>query len=390
MTGTRHFIFPEGGEGKETTNFFYPGGTLAYVFTNHFDLSGTPIDFGKLRLGWSKVGGVGALGPYDNNAVFITDPSAFGVNLIRNSTSLSNPVLSPEFTTEFEIGGEFRFLEGRVTLDATYYDRTTTDILVPLTVPRSTGFSTYFTNIGEMTNKGVEIGLGLTPVRMNNGFSWEVFSSFTTNKNEVTKIIEGIDQYAINVNEVAFVKKGEPLGVFVGSSNYRDDNGNLLIDRSTGQLIRDNEQKVIGDPNIDFRLGITNTFRYKGLSLRVFFDWREGGDVYSNTIASLLGRGVTKDTQDREGTYIIPGVYGDPNTGLPMLDGSGNPIPNTTAINKNNLYFGESFAINSSDEMKIYDGTTYRLREVSLNYSLPEKWFEKYIFNTSISRIYWQ
>ncbi|WP_461630177.1 SusC/RagA family TonB-linked outer membrane protein [Labilibaculum euxinus] len=374
---------PEGGVGNETTNFFYPGATLAYVFTNHFDLSDTPIDFGKLRFGWSKVGGVGALGPYDNNAVFITDPSAFGVNLIRNSTSLSNPVLSPEFTKEFEIGGEFRFLEGRITLDATYYDRTTTDILVPLTVPRSTGFSTYYTNIGEMTNKGVEIGLGLTPVRINNGFSWEIFSSFTTNENKVTKIIEGIDQYAINVNEVAFVKKGEPLGVFVGSSNYRDDNGNFLIDRSTGQLLRNNEQEVIGDPNIDFRLGITNTFKYKGLSLRVFFDWREGGDVFSNTIASLLGRGVTRDTEDREeGNYIIPGVYGDPNTGEPMLDGSGNSIPNTTGINMNNLYFGESFAINSSDEMKIYDGTTYRLRELSLNYTLPSKWLD----NTFLTR----
>lgn len=375
---------PVGGVGKETTNFFYPGATLAYVFTNHFDLSDTPIDFGKLRFGWSKVGGVGALGAYDNNAVFITDPSVFGQNVIRNSVSLSNPVLSPEFTTEFEIGGEFRLFNGRITLDATYYDRTTTDILVPLTVPRSTGFQRYYTNIGEMTNNGVEIGLGLTPIRMNNGFSWDIFGAFTKNTNEVTKIIEGIDQYAINGNEVAFVKKGQPLGIFVGSSNYRDDNGNFLIDRSTGQLLRNNEQEVVGDPNIDFRLGITNTFKYKGWSLRVFFDWREGGDVYSNTIASLLGRGVTRDTEDREGTYIIPGVYGDPNTGQPMLDGSGNTIPNSTAISKNNLFFGESFAINSSDEMKIYDGTTYRLRELSLNYTFPDKWLEN-IFLTRAS-----
>ena len=62
-------------------------------------------------------------------------------------------------------------------------------------------------------------------------------------------------------------------------------------------------------------------------------DYRKGGDVYSNSIVSLLGRGVTKDTEDREKTVVIPGYYGDPNTGKALLDGNGNKIPNITTGN---------------------------------------------------------
>ena len=113
------------------------------------------------------------------------------------------------------------------------------------------------------------------------------------------------------------------------------------------------------------------------------FDYRKGGDVYSNSIVSMLGRGVTKDTEDREKTVIIPGYYGDPNTGEALLDGNGQKIPNITQVSVNDLYFGESFAINSAGEWNVYDGTTYRLREISLGYDLPKTLLQRTPFGSA-------
>jgi len=108
----------------------------------------------------------------------------------------------------------------------------------------------------------------------------------------------------------------------------------------------------------------------------------QGGDIYSVTVSSLLGRGVTKDTRDRLGNWIIPGVYGDPATGKAILNG-GKTIPNTTSITTNDLYFspnslnGATFAINTATEWNVYDATVYRLRELTLGYEVPRKLFKK-------------
>jgi hypothetical protein len=85
----------------------------------------------------------------------------------------------------------------------------------------------------------------------------------------------------------------------------------------------------------------------------------------------LLGRGVTKDNEDRETIWVIPGVYGDPNTHLPVLVG-GKTVQNQTRVSTNDLYFGGSFAINATDEYNTWDATVYRLREVTLGFNLPK------------------
>jgi hypothetical protein len=143
------------------------------------------------------------------------------------------------------------------------------------------------------------------------------------------------------------------------------------------------DQHMIGNPNPDFKLGVTNTLSYKGIALGVLFDMTKGGDIYSVTLSSELGRGVTRDTEDRDGAFIIPGVYGDPNTGKAILDDNGNTIPNTTRLTQNDLWFspnatlGQTFATNTATEWNVYDATVYRLREVSLSYDIPKSLFKK-------------
>ena len=180
------------------------------------------------------------------------------------------------------------------------------------------------------------------------------------------------------------IGKDLPFGYLEGTTSYRDDKGNLLINPATGGMIENTlEQSIVGNPNPDYKLGITNSLSYKGLSLGILFDMTKGGDIYSTTISSLLGRGVTRDTENRNNTYIIPGVYGDPATGKPILDANGNTIPNATRLTQNDLWFspeptlGQTFAINTATEWNVYDATTYRLREITLAYKIPKSLFQK-------------
>ncbi len=148
----------------------------------------------------------------------------------------------------------------------------------------------------------------------------------------------------------------------------------------------DPNDQMVGDPNADFKMGITNTVSYKGFVLNVLFDMTKGGQFYSETINTMLGRGVTRDTEDREKNAVITGIYGDPtqvtgpdglNHYVPLLV-NGKTVPNQTKVTTNDLFFtagtGASFATNGAFEYTVFDGTVYRLREISLAYTLPTKW----------------
>src|SRR5690606_41693597 len=130
-----------------------------------------------------------------------------------------------------------------------------------------------------------------------------------------------------------------PFGYLRGTKSLRDDEGNLLINPATGALIEDAiEEHLIGDPNPDFKLGISNAVSYKGFFLTALFDFTQGGDIYSVTDSSLLGRGVSKDTEDRETNMVIDGVYGDPITRQPVMVANGNKIPNQPRLTVTDLY----------------------------------------------------
>jgi TonB-linked SusC/RagA family outer membrane protein len=375
---------------KEDNSFLYPSVNTSFIFTDALGIGGDILTYGKIRGGWANVGR--DADAYQINKVFGVGAVFAGNPTVFLPATLGNPNLKPENTEEIEIGADLEFFKRRIAIDFTYYKKTTTDLISRVNVPNTTGYASLLTNIGKMENEGIEIGLTLVPFQ-NENFSWTTFTTFTKNKNVVTELIDGLDRFPIDVNQVGYVEKGKPYGVFYGTAFARDDEGNYLIEEGGGGILRALSSQVIGDPTPDFKIGFINTLRYKNLSLRAQIDWKEGGDISSSTIQALLGRGVTRDTEDRERTFIIPGFYGDPTTALPILDGAGNKIPNSTQITMNNLYFSpttnsNTFAINSVDEADVYDGTVYRLRELSLTYDVPKKFLEKtFIGSLSISAI---
>jgi TonB-linked SusC/RagA family outer membrane protein len=367
----------------ENRSYFYPSVSGSLVFTDALNIQSDILSFGKIRAGWSKVGN-------DAPAYYLQNVYALGTNFLGQTTATVpnvafDPNLTPEFSREVELGTNLSFWKRRIDVDFTWYNKTSTNLIGEVSLPSSSGYGKYNTNFGQITNKGVEIDLTVKPVQTKD-FSWSIHGAFTKNVNTVDELAEGIERIPLRdvFNDFgAYLEPGMPYGYLRGTKVMRDSaTGALLINPATGGMIVSPDLGFIGDPNPDFKLGVTNTFTYKGLFLSALFDMTQGGVINSVTVQSLLGRGVTEDTKDRLSNWIIPGIYGDPATGKAILSG-GKTIPNITSITTNDLYFspnssnGATFAINTAAEWSTYDATVYRLREVTLGYEFPKSLFDK-------------
>lgn len=385
---------------ENSRSYFYPSASLSFVVSDAFDLHNNILDLLKVRLSWAKVGN--DADPYslsntysinpskDNNNSYETSFPFRGVSGTTASWVYADPDLTPEFTEEIEFGANIELFKSRISLDLTLYSRKTTDQIAPVDLPKESGFGAVYTNFGEMSNKGIELALNLTPVKLANSLRWDFTANYTKNVSKVESLEDNVERVFINSlfsDCQPVLQKGEAYGVFYGSRSARDENGNILIDPESGQMLMNTEHGIIGDPNPDYLLSLDNTIKYKGFSLRVFCTYKKGGDIYSNSMQSLLGRGVTKDTEDREKSYIIPGVYGDANTLKPYYDENGNTIRNTTQISMNDVYFNSgdfsSFGMNGAGEWSVFDGSVFRVNEISFGYEVPKKFLKKTPFGSA-------
>ncbi|MDN5205192.1 SusC/RagA family TonB-linked outer membrane protein [Fulvivirgaceae bacterium BMA10] len=375
--------------------FFYPAASASFIFTEVFDIKPGILSFGKIRIGYGRGGNDAPvystqriLFQSNSNGTQSLDNLVFPFNNQPGLTvqdAIGNSNLTPEFTTELEVGTELNFLNGRLNLDLSYFNRKTTDQIFSVNRSPSSGFFSQIVNAGEVKNEGWEVGLNVTPVQLNNGLTWNVNASFSKIDNEVVKLIEGVERIAVpgsgsNFTTLGtFAVPGQPYGVIQGSAVARDAQGNRLVDPTTGYYITDPDNtRIIGDPNPDFLLGVINTVSYKGITLSALIDWKEGGDLFSSTLAALRGRGTLEQTavgNVRQQSFLLPGVLGDPNNpGTALTDDAGSVIPNNIHIDAND-YFWRT-ADNAAAEFSVYDATVIRLREVSLGYSLPESLLE--------------
>jgi len=385
--GYRNFVFLNlTGRGDLTSTlpyknaqYFYPGASMSLVWTDALKIKSNVLDYGKIRAGYARVGNDAA--PHQE-AIFNLNAAGFlGQPLLSRGGASYDPDLTPEFTRELEIGTEMRFFKRRIGLELTYYNKKSTDLIYAIGLPSTTGYTSFFTNLGQIRNKGWEAAIDLRPVGSRD-FTWDIRGIFTKNENTVEKLVAGLTRDIVGGNN--WIEAGYPYGYIRGNRSARSEDGQLLINPQNGAPFIDPNDDMIGNPNADFKLGITNTLSYKGFQLSVLWDMTKGGDLSSETIISMLGRGVTLDTRDREKSRVIEGLYGNPtpvtgadgkNHYVPLLVG-GKPVQNQTRITTNDLFFsptgtGATFATNGAAEYAVFDATVYRLREVVLAYSLP-------------------
>ena len=379
---------------KNNRSYFYPGVNSSVILNEALGLRLPWLNLAKLRAGYARVGNEAL--PYRTNTVLNTNvrygsnggtqfPITTGgltYNGITVSDASGTPDLKPEFVTELELGTELKLLNNRVGVDFTWYDKTTTNAIAAINRPPSSGFTNTLRNLGTLNNRGVEVGLDLTPVSRANGFRWNVFTAFTRNRNVVKSIGEGIDQVVIGGREDAnlFIvqRAGQPFGQILGTRMLRDEEGNVLISNiktggTIGRPLQDPNLAVIGNPNPNYLLGITNTWNFKGLSLSILIDYKDGGDMYSFTASQTLGRGVLADgNYDRGAAFVVPGVLADPATNQPVTGADGQKVRNTIAIANYDYWFTQSFGVTNLRDVHVFDASVVRLREVTLAYDFPK------------------
>ncbi|TSE11087.1 SusC/RagA family TonB-linked outer membrane protein [Aquimarina algiphila] len=355
----------------ENRSIFYPSASVSFLPTTAFKGLRTDngINYLKVRAGY----GTSANFPTGFPVAVTLDldtqnfqNSDSGNDVVTNSIPPreGNPNLKPERLNEIEFGIESRFFKNRINLNASYYNRTTKDLIIDRPLDPSTGATIRSENIGEIKSDGFEVDLGVDIVKqVNNGFTWNTNINFTASETTVEDL--GADTDIIvysgfsNLGNAAI--EGEPLGVIVGSRIQRNDNGEFLVN-DAGNYREEEGTFVIGDPNPDYLLNVNNSFSFKNFNLSFLFTFVKGGDIYSRTVSTLLGRGLTTDTVDRENTFILPGVRDD---------GSQNNIQ----INNSTFYF--SNVLFGPDELGVFDGTVLRLQELSLGYTIPTKFLDK-------------
>jgi TonB-linked SusC/RagA family outer membrane protein len=358
---------------KDNRTLFYPGVSASFIPTAAFPgFAAGVLDFLKLRIGYGT--SANFPDPYNTRAVLNTN-SVYQVDAVGTVSSqglnrtLANPALKPERQTELEFGIETQVLDNRAKVDLSYYSRSAKDQILNRTLDPSTGFEQTLINAGEITNKGIEAGITVTPVR-SNAVTWNVRVNFTKNVSKVVSLPEGSKEILISglfSNLANFAIEGQPFNVIQATYGLKDANGNSLI-TANGDYEISPEIGIIGDPNPDWLGSLINDVTWKGITFGFQWDYVAGGDTYSYSAATTVARGVAKDLQDFDPRLplIIPGVLS-----------SDGVTPNNIPMPPSQFFFGNSIIGSNANDTGIFDSTRIRLREVSLSYNIPQSLISK-------------
>ena len=388
----------------ESNSYFYPSVGASFVFSDAFRLP-HQISSGKFRVNYAQVGRPAER--YDANKVYTFDAWDGGVT--RNSfvTIVPPLALKPERKFEAEVGLEMGFFEERWHLDGSFYHQRNVDQILPLGLAPSSGGTAMRVNVGEMTNTGQELQLSGTPVATS-AFEWSTTLNLSRNRNEVRTLAAGLQGIGLaNFEDNLFVtaRVGRPFGEIFGYDFRRAPGGQKIVDQD-GFYAKSDTLSLIGNIMPTWLGGLSNTFRYKSVSLSLLFDVRLGGQFVSMSDYYALATGRAKETLfgrdqahgglpyyiDAAGNYVrlpshdavAPGgaiVFHD-GIILPgvkeTFDGSGNVTgyaPNDRLVPEWE-YYETNFDWKGQGiyTQVVYNNNYVKLRELTLNFDLPAAW----------------
>lgn len=352
----------------DNNSYLYPAFATSFVFSEFIDNSSF-LSFGKIRAGWAKVGN--DTDPYRLYQIYQPMGSFGSAPLFTIPNTLNNANLKPEITTSYELGVDMQFFNGRMALDATYYNSIATNQIIQLPVSGTSGNEFNIVNAGEMTNRGFELMLSAVPLETMSGFVWDVSLNLARNINEVVSLADGQDNFQLANRRVTVnARVGEPYGTIIGDGFATNENGERLVDNE-GYYIRE-FGKVLGNVMADYTGGISNTFSFKGFTLSSLIDFQKGGDLFVGTRSVGTYSGLTSET------------VGLNDLGNPMRDpvgeGGGLRAIGVTETGEQNAQYVEAVDyfkdITGIDEYSVFDASFVKLREVRFGYAFPSRLFD--------------
>ena len=310
---------------------FFPSFALAWNASNENFLSNSNfINNLKFRAGWGQIGnhGIRPFGTIANYGIssgvqYGTPDNGLSIPILLNN--IANPNLKWETTEQLNFGLDFTFLNQRISGTVDVYDKTTKDLLQNLPIPSSTGYENILINKGDISNKGIELGLNLDLVS-NDDVELSVGGNISFNRTKLESLGVPASEFYINGlatersfffgNQVSrgqifqsspnvFVQ-GEETSLFYGfetsgiyqnedeisSYLYENSGGTLpgdvrIVDQNGDGLIDANDRTFIGNPNPDFIYGINLNFRYKRFNVSMLFNGVQGNDIANGNLLTI-------------------------------------------------------------------------------------------------------
>jgi TonB-linked SusC/RagA family outer membrane protein len=389
--------------------FLYPGVSASFRFQDLVGLE--QLNFGRVRASWGVTGrqppafsNISAF----NKAFFDDGWLGDGIQSIYGGqegvvtvATAGNPDIEPERESEFEVGLDLAFLDERVALGLTYYDRTTEDAILQKPVPPSTGYSFRWENAASWWNKGIEATLDLFPIRTDN-FSWSVGGQWATNESCVTDLAGAteLSLAGFTGSTTSLVAPDDPddpdgtcheWGVFYMTDFARFGRGEVVggvsIDQAfpgapdgtlyiaaNGSPVQSAQQWVSGNPNPDWTAGIRSTLTfYNRLRVSGLLDIRQGQEMWNGTQGALFYFGTHRDAEPYQ-ELNTDGPWAG-RIGLPhVFDGEGPGAGTEVLLNWTTWTTGLGNSFTGPDAPAVEDASYMKLREISVSYSLPVNW----------------
>ncbi len=354
-------------------SFFYPSVSTSIILSQLVQLPAA-ISFAKLRLSWAQVGN--DTRPYQTSKYY---DGIYG-NSFTNPAILYNANLKPEITSSYEAGIDLRLFKNRVGIDVTAYTNNSRNQIIAIPLDPTSGYYNKMVNAGLINSRGVEVKLTGKPIE-NKNFSWNATLTWSMNRSYVRELAQGITSqviFAHGTDVTVEARVGGRMGDLYGKGFQRSPEGKIIYTSTGVPAALDPVARKWGNAFADWKAGLLNEFTYKNFRFSLLLDGQKGGNLFSQTNHKNNEFGNTKITlAGREGGIVGDGV---------VLQADGKYLANTVKVNARSYY--ENVYARSNAEMNIFDASFLKIREVRIEYSLPQGFLSKMKIRQTLIALY--
>lgn len=369
-------------------SYFYPSVSASWLIHESFEMPSF-INFIKVRGSYAGTGSPGANSSSRRYYQYNTNPNQY-LGLPYGSIPSRRPEydLRSEYTISKEVGLKTIMLNNRLIFDASYYQSGTKDQILIAPMPPASGFESGYINGGYINNNGVEAMISYR-VLQGSRFSWEIGGNFTRQWNKVEELKEDTDLQVLGggAGVVTVAKLGEPVGMIMGSSYARDEQGRLILDSESLPTYKVTEdgaidfEQVIGNSFANVMWGFNSSIKYQGFTLNFVIDSKLGHDIFSLTNMRGAEYGTfaytTEGRDEWEKAKEISEITGVPPTDGYMVHGMKDGVEGDYPVDPQKYWD----RLTRIQEAFVYDASYIRFRQLSLGYTFNYNLLQKTPFD---------